>query len=108
MALNPVVKKGLILSGKLGLPLVLTYGTIKLGVWGSAEESKPVTSQIRSVLPDLSAATDSLPDLGDYNRALKRTWNRGVGASTAAVAGIPTAIDSGLTKAKESIFGKSE
>jgi hypothetical protein len=55
MAAHPAIKQTLILSGKIGIPLLLTYGTVKLGVWGKASDSQQLTSRIRTVLPDASA-----------------------------------------------------
>jgi len=61
MALNPTVKKALILSGKIGVPLAVTYGTVRLGVWGSANDSLSLASRARAVLPDASALANKLP-----------------------------------------------
>lgn len=106
MALPPVVKKALILSGKIGVPLAVTYGTVKLGVWGTAHDSLPLTSRFRAVLPDFTALFDNLPALGNYGNSAKSLWNSAAGATTGAVAAIPRSIGSGLTKAKEAVLGK--
>jgi len=108
MALHPTVKKALILSGKIGVPLAATFGTVKLGVWGSAGDSLPLTDQVRAVLPDASSLVDQLPDLGSYGNAVKSAWNSGVSATTGAIVAIPGAIGSSLTTVKNSVFGKKE
>jgi len=108
MALHPTVKKALILSGKIGVPLAATYGTIKLGVWGSAGDSLPLTDQVRAVLPDASSVVDQLPNLGSYGDAVKSAWNSGISATTGSIVAIPGAIGRGLSSVKNSIFGKKD
>lgn len=108
MALPPIVKKALILTGKVAVPVAVTYGTVKLGVWGSANDSIPLTSRVRAVLPDATALFDQLPSLGNYGTSVKSAWNSAVGATTGTIVAIPRSIGSGLYKAKEAIFGKKK
>jgi len=108
MALHPTAKKALILSGKIGVPLAVTYGTVKLGVWGTAVDSLPLTDQVRAVLPDASSLVDKLPEFGTYGDAVKSAWNSGVSATTGAIVAIPRSIGKGFTAVKNSIFGKKD
>jgi len=108
MALHPTVKKAVILTGKIGAPLAITYCSIKLGVWGTANDSLPLTNRVRAVLPDASAVVDKLPSLGSYGAAVKSAWNSGVGATTGAIVAVPRAIGRGFTSIKESVLGKKD
>ena len=82
-----------------------TNKTIKLGVWGSAGDSLPLTDQVRAVLPDASSVVDQLPNLGSYGDAVKSAWNSGISAPTGSIVAIPGAIGRGLSSVKNSIFG---
>lgn len=108
MALPPLAKKALILSGKIAVPVAVTYGTVRLGVWGTACDSLPITSRVRAVLPDASALFDKLPALGSYGSSVKSAWNSAVGATTGTIVAIPKSIGSGLNKAKEAIVGRKD
>lgn len=108
MALPPLAKKALILSGKIAVPVAVTYGTVKLGVWGTADDSLPITSRVRAVLPDATALFDNLPALGSYGNSAKSAWNGAVGATTGIIVAIPKSIGSGLNKAKDAIFGRKD
>jgi len=108
MALHPTVKKTIILSGKIAAPLAVTFATVKLGVWGTANDSLPLTNRVRAVLPDASALVDKLPSLGSYGAAVKSAWNSGVGATTGAIVAVPRAIGRGFTSIKESVFGRND
>jgi len=108
MALHPAVKKTLILAGKLSVPLAATYGTVKLGVWGTARDSFPVADRVRTTVADASALLNVLPDLGSSGNAVKSAWNSCVGATTGTIIAIPRSIGSGLTRAKEAVFGKKK
>ena len=46
MALHPTVKKTIILGGKIAAPLAVTFATVKLGVWGTANDSLPLTNRV--------------------------------------------------------------
>jgi len=108
MALTPFAKKALILSGKIAVPVAVTCGTIKLGVWGSAYDSVPLTSRVRVVLPDATGLFDNLPSLGNYSASVKSAWNSFIGATTGTIVAIPRSIGSGLTKTKQAIFGRKK